>query len=303
MIVNIPILGDLSRRSGILAVEQDKTMAKLRISRAVLIGLAALSTACSGGRGFHSPETVLHLVPYHLLCQPEFKKHVTEAMRTHREALERLSKLDPEKGTISDADRDTALKVQRARLRDTAERFRWMNEKDGGKGRYGEAYRSLQQEVDLYLGPEDMQGLALRMHGVDQQLTFQRLSAAASIDLGRSIRSAFAQGENWTRSAQAYAENRAVIDSLADADWRKGTTEAQEAGLNRVTMAYWVDVANSVQDLSKSITSDPFAKVFKPAAQRIAGLAAKNWRTFREMAEGDDEALCGCWQAYLDTKN
>jgi hypothetical protein len=28
----------------------------------------------------------------------------------------------------------------------------------------------------------------------------------------------------------------------------------------------------------------------------------KDWRTLKELADADDIALCGCWQAYLDTK-
>lgn len=277
-------------------------MAELRLSGAVLIGLTALSVACTGERGSQSPEAVLHLVPYHLLCQPEVTKHLDEAMRIHREAVERLSKLDPENTTISDADRDAVRQVQRARLRDAAESFRWVNERSGGKRRYGEAYRQLRQEMDLYLGPEDMHMLALRIGDLDPQRAFKRLSSAAGIDLGDSIRAAFAQGGKRTRSAEAYAESRAVVDALADADWQKGTTTEQESALDRVKMAYWVDAANAVQDLSRTTTSDPFAKLFKTEVQRIAGLAAKDWRTLKELAAADQRALCGCWQAYLDIR-
>lgn len=298
-------------------------MAELRLSRAVLIGLAALSVACKGERGsqpsrgaenvpgsqrtarqqatkpaaeaIRTPETVLHLVPYHLLCQPEFTKHLAEAMRIHREAVDRVSKLDWRKDTISDADQDAVRQVQRARLQDAAETFRWTNQRSEGKRRYGEAYRQLRQEMNLYLGSED---IGYR----DPHLAFVSLKSAAEVDLGDSIRAAFAQGGKGTRSAEAYAENRTVVDALADADWKKGTTKAQEAALNRVEMAYWVDLANAVQDLSKTTTTDPFAKVFKSEAQRIAGLAAKDWRTLKELAEADVRALCGCWLAYLDTK-
>jgi hypothetical protein len=293
-------------------------MAGLRLSYVALIGLAVCGTACNRGsqpsRGAESaprapkeqaakpaavaarePGTVLRLLPYHLLCQARVTKHVAAAMRIHGKAVERVSKLDWRKDTVSEADAEAVRQVQRARLQDAAETFRWLNERSEGKRRYGEAYRQLQPEMKLYLGTENVGNR-------DPQSAFKKLVVAVDIDLGDSIRSAFAQGGKGTRSAQAYEENHAAVDAAAEADWKKGLTKAQDTAVQRVRMAYWVDVANAIQDLSTAVAADPFAAVSKREAQRIAGMATKDWRTLKKLAEADEVAMCGCWQAYLDTR-
>lgn len=204
--------------------------------------------------------------------------------------------MDPETYRLTDADRASVRAMQRARLRDAAESFVWTNERSGGTGRYGEAYREFREDMGLYSGTNDTGDR-------DPQVAFKKLSNAADIDVAISFRRAFAQGRKETNASEAYTANRGEIDALADTSWREGSaTKAQEAVLDRVRSAHWIDLARAFMELSRATTSDPFAKAFRSQSQRIAALAGTDWRATKGLAEADRVALCGCWQAYLDTK-